>query len=55
VAPLGTTSRNVKEPKLANIHGALSFKSFHNYKILFSHVYPFNSKEYALKFLWDKN
>jgi hypothetical protein len=52
VLPLGPPQGMVKEPKtIKSLSLAFNFKCFHNYKLLFFHVYQFQALIYNLKFI----
>ncbi len=43
----------VKEPKMAKSFSWTLYFKFHNYKILFSHVYQLQALIYGLKFILE--
>jgi hypothetical protein len=53
MVPLRTTQGMVKEPKMAKSFSWTLYFKFHNYKILFSHVYQLQALIYGLKFILE--
>jgi hypothetical protein len=55
VVQLGTIQGMVKEPKMAKSFSWTLYFKFHNYKLLFSHVYQLHALKYAMKFILELN